>query len=204
MFFFFNMNEQKIINNTLRYVLDLLEKVNHYPYHNINHTLDVYARSEYLCDKEFVHLEDKTDVLLWALFHDTWFVEQYALNEEIWARIAEDYLRKIEWREDRIEKIKWIILATIVGSNPNNKLEQIIQDADFDNLWRKDCLIKTMSLKKEIKIINKINIPTKDWLLSTYSLFRTHQFNTPTSIVERWPTKEENIKKLEARIASYK
>ena len=65
------MNEQKIINNALRYVIDLLEKVNHYPYHNINHTLDVYSRSQYLADKEFVYLEDKTDLLLAALFHDT-------------------------------------------------------------------------------------------------------------------------------------
>ncbi len=38
------MDEQKIINNVLRYILDLLDPINHYPYHNINHTLDVYSR----------------------------------------------------------------------------------------------------------------------------------------------------------------
>jgi HD superfamily phosphodiesterase len=63
--------EQKILNNALRYVLDLLEQINYYPYHNINHTLEVYGRCSYLCDKEFVYLQDKTDVLLAALFHDT-------------------------------------------------------------------------------------------------------------------------------------
>lgn len=197
------MNEQKIINNALRFVLDLLEKVNFYPYHNINHTLDVYSRSEYLCDKEFIHLEDKTDVLLGALFHDTGFIESYSQNEIIWARIAREYLEKINWREDRIVKIEWIIMATIIGSTPNNKLEEIIQDADFDNLGRDDCLVKTMSLKKEIKLIQKVNIPTKEWLLSTYNLFRKHKFNTTTSINERWLVKEENIRKLEARIATY-
>lgn len=41
---FARMGEQKIINSALRYVLDLLDPINHYPYHNINHTLDVYAR----------------------------------------------------------------------------------------------------------------------------------------------------------------
>jgi len=46
------MDEQKIINNVLRYILNLLEPINHYPYHNINHTLDVYTRVGYLTDKE--------------------------------------------------------------------------------------------------------------------------------------------------------
>lgn len=108
------MNEQKIINNALRHVLDILEKVNHYPYHNINHTLDVYARCGYLCDKEFVHLEDKTDVLLSALFHDTGFISRYANNEPIGAEIARKYLRSIGWREDRVERVSGIIMATVL------------------------------------------------------------------------------------------
>lgn len=198
------MNEQKIINNAIRYVLDLLEKVNHFPYHNINHTLDVYSRSEYLADKEFVHLEEKTDLLLAALFHDTGFIEQYNQNEAIGARIARKYLEAINWREERISRIEWIIMATVVFSKPNNNLEQIIQDADFDNLGRKDCLTKTMSLKKELKIISKINIPTRDWLMSSYWLFRIHKYNTLTSILERDATKQENINKLYERIASIK
>lgn len=46
------MDEQKIINNALHYILDILDPINHYPYHNINHTLDVYTRVGYLTDKE--------------------------------------------------------------------------------------------------------------------------------------------------------
>ena len=46
------MDEQKIINNVLHYILDLLDPINHYPYHNINHTLDVYTRVGHLTDKE--------------------------------------------------------------------------------------------------------------------------------------------------------
>ncbi|MDD2565830.1 MAG: HD domain-containing protein [Candidatus Gracilibacteria bacterium] len=198
------MSEQKIINNVLRYVLDLLEKVNHFPYHNINHTLDVYSRSEYLADKEFVHLEEKTDLLLAALFHDTGFIEQYNQNEVIGARIAREYLESINWREERISRIEGIIMATVVFSKPHNKLEQIIQDADFDNLGRKDCLSKTMSLKKELRIISKINIPTRDWLMSSYGLFRIHKYNTLTAIIERDSTKQENINKLYGRISSIK
>jgi uncharacterized protein len=196
------MLEQKIVNNALRYVLDLLEKVNHFPYHNINHTLDVYSRSEYLCDKEFVHLEEKTDVLLAALFHDTGFTVRYNSNEEIGADIARKYLESIEVREERIARIERIIMATVVWAEAKDKLEQIIQDSDFDNLWRDDCLVKTISLKKELKLINKVDIPLKEWLLSSHSLFRKHRYNTATAIIERNETKLENIKKIEERIAA--
>lgn len=198
------MNEQSIINNALRYVLDLLEKVNHYPYHNINHTLDVYSRCDYLCDKEFVYLEEKTDVLIAALFHDTGFTISYAKNEIIGAQIAKEYLKNINFRTERIKRIEKIILATIVWSKAKNKLEQIIQDADFDNLGRKDCLTKTMLLKKELKLINKVNIPTKEWLISTHSLFRVHKFNTVTAKHERDEIKKENIKRIEERLSIIK
>jgi len=46
--------EQTAINKALHYVIDLLDPLNHYQYHNINHTLDVYSRAGYLCDSEFI------------------------------------------------------------------------------------------------------------------------------------------------------
>ena len=61
-----------------------------------------------------------------------------------------------------------------------------------------------MSLKKELKLVNKIEIPTKEWLIGTYSLFRKHQFKTNTSIIERNATKKENIRKIEERIKELK
>jgi hypothetical protein len=57
-----------------------------------------------------------------------------------------------------------------------------------------------MNLKKELKIINKIDIPAREWLISAHSLFRKHQFKTNTSIIERNETKIENIRKIEERI----
>lgn len=194
------MNEQSIINDSIRYVLDLLEKVNYYPYHNINHTLDVYSRCDYLCDKEFVRLQDKTDVLLAALFHDTWFTIDYFKNEMLWVKIAQEYLNSINFDKDRIINVSNIIAATIVGTKPKNKLEQIIQDADFDNLGRKDCLVKTINLKKELYLATGNKIDLLDWFKWSYNLIRNHNYNTPTAIIERNEWKEHNLKRLEERI----
>ena len=57
-----------------------------------------------------------------------------------------------------------------------------------------------MNLKKELKLINKMDIPTKEWLISAYSLFRKHRFKTYTAMAERNKTKKDNMKKMEERI----
>lgn len=196
------MNEQKIINEALKYVIDILGKVNHYPYHNINHTLDVYSRVGHLSDKEFIYLEEKTDLLLASLFHDTWFVESYFQNEIIGAKIARKYLESISFREDRIKRIENMILATIIFSPAKNKLEKIIQDADFDNLWRRDFMVKSLLVKKELNLITSQEISIKDWFETTYILMKKHSFKTLTAKSERDEIKKENIAKLKEKIKS--
>ncbi|MDP2103634.1 MAG: HD domain-containing protein [Candidatus Gracilibacteria bacterium] len=195
------MDEQKIINSALRYVLDLLDPINHYPYHNINHTLDVYTRVGYLCDKEGVRLEDKTDLLLAALFHDTGFTRRYTANEGIGAEIAKKYLENINYPVKRIQKIERLIVATVLFSEVHDLLEGIIQDADLDNLGRKDCFIKTLLVRKELITIGHMELSKQKWLDSTYNLLRTYQYKTPTAQRERNALRLSNLKKLEQKIA---
>jgi HD superfamily phosphodiesterase len=175
------MGEQKIINNVLHYIIDILEPINHYPYHNINHTLDVYARVGYLADKEGISNKDRTDLLIAALFHDTGFTIQYTNNERIGVDIARKYLEEISYEESRIQKIERLILATILFSETHDILEEIIQDADLDNLGRKDCFVKTLLVRKELNTIAHMNISKRKWLEISYNLVRTYQYKTNTS-----------------------
>lgn len=175
------MDEQKTINDIIRHVLDLLDPINHYPYHNINHTLDVYSRVGHLVDKEGINGRDRTDLLIAALFHDTGFTVQYTANETIGASIARTYLEKISWEESRIQKIERLILSTVLFSEVHDILEGIIQDADVDNFGRKDCFVKTLLVRKELSMIAHMNIPKKKWLEMSYNLIRNYKFKTVTS-----------------------
>lgn len=195
------MDEQKIINSALRYVLDLLDPINHYPYHNINHTLDVYARVWYLCDKENIVGEDKTDLLLAALFHDTGFTRQYANNESISADIARCYLKNINFAPERIRKVERLIGATVLFSEAHDTPEGIMQDADLDNLGRKDYFVKSLLVRKELSVINHIDIPKRKWLDLTYNLMRNYHYKTSTAQGERDALRLRNIAKLEQKIA---
>lgn len=196
-----NWDEQVVVGSAITFVLSILKNVRHYPFHNIWHTLEVFTRSKYLCEQLWISKEDSIDIMLWAIFHDTWYIKQYFKNEEIWAKIAEIFLIKKWWKKERIEKIKWIIMATELWTKANNILEQIIQDADLDNLGRGDCIENTIKLREEIRLVTWNDIPLRNWLTSSYMLLKNHKFQTLTSFVERSAKKEENIRKLELRIA---
>lgn len=194
------MDEQKTIENVLWYVLALLGSVNHYPYHNINHTMDVYLRVWYLCEKEGIWKEDTTDLLIAALFHDTGFIVQYMNNESLGAKIARTYLESMGHSESRIQKVERCILSTILFSEARDILEGIMQDADLDNLGRKDCFTKTLLVWKELITIAHIDIPKEKWLQTSLNLLWNYTYKTTTAKKEREDQKKQNIHDLENKV----
>jgi len=74
-------------------------------------------------------------VAIAALFHDSGFSIQYDKNEFIGAKIAQNYLKSMLYDQEKIQLITEMILATDPDfKNPKNKYEEIIKDADLDNL----------------------------------------------------------------------
>jgi predicted metal-dependent HD superfamily phosphohydrolase len=61
-------------------------------------------------------------------------VIQYEDNEEIGAKIARNFLKSMLYPEEKIKIIEKIILATKPDSKPHNIYEEVIKDADLDNL----------------------------------------------------------------------
>jgi len=61
-------------------------------------------------------------------------VIQYDNNENIGAKIAQNFLKTILYPEDKIKIIEHLILATAPEKEPKTLLEKIIKDADMDNL----------------------------------------------------------------------
>ncbi|MFZ5341021.1 MAG: hypothetical protein ACOZBL_00115 [Patescibacteria group bacterium] len=59
-------------------------------------------------------------------------------------------MQQMNFPEEKIYTIKQIILATIPFRKPSNLLEQIIKDADLDNLGRDDCSHRSDCLRKEL------------------------------------------------------
>lgn len=191
--------QSKIILDAKKYVSEKLFplKQKWYNYHNLDHTLDVFSRSSYLWMKEWLNEELQEIIQISALFHDIWFLKQYDDNEIIWANIAEEWLNKNNYPVDKIDIIKQTILSTIsTYLEPKNILEEIIKDADLDNLWRDDFEEKSQALKQELINIKWNDFDEKKWLEWTKQFILWYNFYTKTQIEERWKKLEENKEKI--------
>ena len=183
------------LNKAKKYINTLLIPLENHYYHQYEHALDVMGRAMYLWEKEWLEKDEIEMLWLAWLFHDSWFVIQYDDNEMIWAKIAKNYLRSVLYPKDKIEIIEEIILATDPAyKTTKNILEEIIKDADLDNLWREDFFEKANNLKKEIEIIKNIKIKDSKWRHWLVDVLYENQIYTNTQKEERFEKKEENKK----------
>ena len=108
-------------------------------YHGKHHTLDVLEAAQKIANFEGITDEEEITLLKTAcLFHDIGFTISGQDHEERGCEIAEKVLPDLNYSVDQIKIIKGMIMATKIPQSPNNKLEQIICDADLDYLGRDD------------------------------------------------------------------
>lgn len=187
------------------YVNKLLWHMDDHYYHHYNHALEVMNRAIYLWEKEWVSKEEVELLWLAWLFHDTWFVVKYDNNEWIWAKVASNYLKTINYPKDKIETVERLILSTSPKyKTPKDILERVIKDADLDNFWRLDFFEKWEKLKKELEVVKKIKIKDPDWHHSSLDLLFEHHFYTDTQKIERLEQKILNEKKLKSLMIDLK
>jgi uncharacterized protein len=141
--------------------------------------------------------DDLEDLQLGCLFHDTGFTEQYEKNEHIGARLARKWLIEIGHPESRIEKIENIIMATVLFSTPHTHLEEIIQDADLDNIGTKEEFYYSLDYYDELKTIGKADIPDCAYWQFVYTLLTKYKFHTETAKRERHEQQMKDIDHME-------
>lgn len=189
--------EKNILWNAKKYVNLLLSPLNKHYYHSYEHAIDVMQRAIYLSEQENLPVDEIEMMALAGLFHDTGFIVMYDKNEPIWAKIASNYLKSINYDKNKIKLIEQIILATDPDyTNPKNIYEKIIKDADMDNLWRDDFQKKSNDIKKELETVKKIKIKDPEWHHSLVDLLISHKFNTDIQRKERDKKKQENLNKM--------
>ncbi len=186
-----------IIKKAESYVNILLMPLENHYFHQFDHALEVKKRSIELAEKEWLEKWQIEILAIAWLFHDTGFIIQYDKNEYIWAKIAKNYLKTIFYPEDRIEIVERLILATDpTYREPKDIMEEIIKDADLDNLWRDDFWKRWNDLKKEIELIKSIKLKDPEWKHASLEFIENHRYFTKSQKEERWEKKLENVRKL--------
>lgn len=174
-------------------------------YHRAEHTFsDVLPHAEELAVLEHVDREELFLLKVAVIFHDTGFTKVYANNESIGAEIAETALKSFGFSNYQITTVKKIIMATSISNKRGEHfqsagesiLEQIICDADLDNLGRDDFFECGENLRKELTFQGKV-LSDRNWYNHQTILLESHNYYTKSAHNLRDAGKEKNLRKLE-------
>ncbi len=168
-------------------------------YHGIHHTYDVVDAAERLAIMEGVLDEDIFVLKSAATYHDAGFVEQYEKNEPVGARMASEILPLYGYTEEQVGVVHELIYATIIPHNPQNRLQQIICDADLDYLGRDDFHQISDTLRRELRDHGKIN-SDRLWDELQIKFLEAHKYFTKSAIKLRQEKKLKHIEEIKQRL----
>ena len=171
-------------------------------YHNTDHTLSVLNSAERIAYSEKLSEEEMTILKTAALLHDCGFTTRYMKNEPEGCCISKVVLPDYDYTKEEIQTICKMIMATAIPQNPQNKLEEILCDADLDYLGGDiESFFKTANnLRLELENHGK-SYSEEEWLNFELNFLKQHKYFTATQQKEKEPQKQRTIKKLEELLA---
>jgi HD superfamily phosphodiesterase len=175
-------------------------------YHNWKHTQNVLNAVELISENtDGVTEQQKEYLRLAAIFHDIGYLESPKEHEERGARKAGDFLEERNYDKEGIKHIQRLILATKLGHQPKDKLEEIIIDSDLSHLGREDYIDTTYKfLSNELLKNSKSQHTDKDWAESCIMFLSTHRFLTEFAKKHFGKTKQKNLEKVQELIKEKK
>ncbi len=167
-----------------------------YYYHSVGHTLDVLKATDFLIKEENITNDEIVTLLRTAaVFHDVGFLRQYNLNEAEASKMAAELLPRFGYSGDQVKIVQRCIMVTQLGSEPQDLLEKIIKDADFDNLGRDDYWDVSIMLRKEWECVG-IKKTDAEWFALQIDFLSKHEYYTETAKRTRGPVKMGHVEVL--------
>lgn len=164
-------------------------------YHNLKHTIHVYTQVELLGRAEKVSDEELLFLQTAGIMHDTGFLVRYEEHENASCDFAKEILPLFKYSETEIKQVCKLILATHPDHKPENKLEQIICDANSDYIGRFDFNTIALKIFHELKENNQVK-SFEEWKKQMHIILSQHEFYTSTAQLLIDVTVEEQMKKL--------
>ncbi|WP_425389436.1 HD domain-containing protein [Ekhidna sp.] len=199
------MSERSIVNRVKDHVIEVLSKqlADHMTYHSINHTLDVVASAEEIAATQNLSDEEMEIVQIAAWFHDIGYTKGCENHEKNGASLAKEFLNKLDYPEEKTEKVIGCIMATQMPQNPTNTMEKVLCDADLMHLADENYFHKANLLHKEIENTKFCKIPESEWFQMNEEFLDKHCFFTEYARKNYELAVKENLKKVRDRLKSW-
>lgn len=169
-------------------------------YHNAGHTKDVLAASERLGLAENITGNDLTILKTAALFHDSGFLETYTDHEEISCDMAKKWLPQFGYNTEEIERICALILCTKIPQAADDKLAQVLCDADLYYLGTDKYFINADKLYKELHEAGFVK-DRDDWRKEEIKFVEDQHYFTKTAQKKLDAKLKQTLAQLKARAA---
>ena len=151
--------------------------------------VDLYSRAEEMCD------EDKLVVKTAAMLADVGYIHSYDEHEERSIEFAKDFLSRFKYNQEQIDKICSLIDISKQNRKPQNKLEEILLDAEMNYLSRADFVSLNEQLFNEQLEHGKIDTK-EDWIKMQVVLLSNHKYYTQVANVLRDVNPDTQIENL--------
>lgn len=170
------MHIDKQLNDYIANLLQTRIPANYY-YHNYGHTLYVLEKVKEIGKQENCTARELELLAVAALWHDTGYINTYKGHEEESCVLARKYLAGYGFSADDILTICGMIMATKIPQSPQNKLEEIIADADLEYLSTSNAAVLAHNLFKELNALNPL-LTEADWNKTEIDFLTAHTYFT--------------------------
>ncbi len=191
-------DKKEIIKQCYEYAKEEIEKSyeDNSFFHNWDHTLNVYKAVKELGENTQNVTDDQVFLLqIAALFHDLTACSKTEGHENESAVKACAFFKKFDIPKEDQNTIKRLILATQLGHDPIDILEEIIKDADLSHLKNENYL-QTSFLNLYKELTKNRDISPMDWVKECIVFFDEKQFYTDYARDNYNKGKEVNRNKL--------
>jgi len=171
-------------------------------YHGLHHTMDVLRSAELIGKQEKLTDQEMLLLKIAVLYHDSGFTKVYRNHEEVGCEMAKTDLPNFGFTKEEIDVICGMIMATKIPQRPQNKLENIIADADLEYLGTEDFERIGRSLFDEIKIYLGVE-SERQWNIIQVGFLKGHSYHTNFCKKHRETEKQKHLKDIEKIVASY-
>ncbi|MGB5007886.1 MAG: HD domain-containing protein, partial [Ferruginibacter sp.] len=166
-----------------------------YYYHNYEHTLYVMEKVLEIGNHENCSENELELLHTAALWHDTGYINTYKGHEAASCTLARQYLPGYGYSLEDIDRICGMIMATKIPQSPNNKLEEILADADLEYLGTDKAAVFANHLFKELKALDP-QLTEEAWNKTEIGFLETHPYFTRFCKENKEHIKQAYLKRL--------
>lgn len=193
-----------IVVEAERYVSNKLrnEIPENYTYHTLDHTLEVVKNAIYIGTKENLSEDEMNQLIVAAWFHDLGYIKKYAGHEAESAAMADKFLAERQVDKTIRDSIVDCILATTFPQQATIKIAEVLCDADFMHLGQSTYFDWAKKLRQEQKSADVAASKKIDFEKESVKVFEQHRYFTNYCRNTLTETKQANLKRIKAKIAS--